>query len=155
RGEPRSADGIARLLSSQKHEIATAMPASVASSLRSTGMLDALDGDAQRPRAGTTRTAERASRHTADISRAPERKRNWLWPIAAAAAALALVVWGLNRVGDDEPERRIAAEDSDRPTQVAAVAPSDIDLTVGDVDLRESMTSVVDRASQSLRGVMD
>src|SRR5690606_12913994 len=84
-----------------------------------------------------------------------ERGRNWLWPVAAGAAALALVVWGLTRVGDDEPERRIAADAPDDTTRVAAVAPSDIDLTVGNVDLRESMTDVVDRASESLRGVTD
>jgi len=156
RGGTRSPEGIARLLGSQKREIADAIPASVASSLRSAGMLDALEEEPQRPRtAASTRTAESARRHTTETPRPVERKRNWLWPVAAGVAALALVVWGLTRVGDDEPDRRAAADVSDDTTQVAAVAPSDIDLTVGDVDLRESMTSVVDRTSQSLRGVTD
>src|SRR5690606_9261567 len=76
RGGTRRPEGIARLLGSQKREIADAIPASVASSLRSAGMLDALEEEPQRPRtAASTRTAESARRHTTETPRPVERKR--------------------------------------------------------------------------------
>jgi len=158
RGGAGNVDGIARLLRGQKQAIAAAMPASVASSLRSTGMLDALDEAPTRPQttaSATTATTDTAPRYTASTHRPAQRNRNWFWPIAAGLAAIALVIWGLTRFGNDEPDTRIAADDADETTQLAAVAPSDIDLRVGDVDLRERFTGVIDRAAQSLRGVTD
>lgn len=157
RGGTPSVDGIARLLKSQKHEIADAMPAGVASSLRSTGLLDALDEEPVPRRASASTTTATAStpRYATSTNRPVQKNRSWFWPIAAGVAALALVVWGLMQFTDDEPDRQIAADTSLDTTQLAAVAPSDIDLRVGDVDLRQQLTGVVDRASQSLRGVTD
>ena len=160
RGGTGNVDGITRLLKSQKQEIAEAMPAGVASSLRSSGMLDALDETPSRPRTAasatsTTTTADTAPRYAASTHRPVQKNRNWFWPIAAGLAALALVIWGLTQFGDDEPDTRIAADNTDETTQLAAVSPADIDLRVGGVDLRQRLTGVFDRASQSLRGVTD
>lgn len=156
-GGAPSADGIARLLKSQKREIADAMPASVASSLRSTGILDALEAEpAPRRRAETATATASTPRYASTPQRPTERRRGWFWPAAAGLVALALVVWGLTRLGGDEPDRRIATDTTtDDTTDLAAIAPSDIDLNVGGVDLRQELTGVVDRATQSLRGVTD
>jgi len=155
RGTP-SADGITRLLKSQRHEIASAMPASVASSLRSTGLLDALDEEPAARRTTTTTAAdETAPRSTTTMRRPAERRRgNWFWPVAAGIVAVALVAWGVTRLGDDEQETRTAADTATDDTNVA-VAPSDAALTVGGVDLGEELTSVVDRATRSLSTVTD
>ncbi len=151
RGTP-SADGIARLLKSQKHEIANAMPANVASSLRSTGILEALEDEPAPGRAAGTASSTASPRYSTPTQRSTNQKRSWFWPAVAGLAALALVVWGVTRLGDDEPDPRTAADTADDTTNLAA-APST--LTVGGVDLREELTSVVDRATQSLRGVTD
>lgn len=223
RGGGMNVDGISRMLQSHKREIAEAMPASVASSLRSTGVLDDLDHDPRhagtaaagahttagaagagtyagsstatgtsyagtgtapgttargttgaaphgttgRPRS-TTGATTGAPRRTAR-TQPPKDDRNWFWPIAAGIAAIALVVWGVTQMGDDEPDRPVTATTTvpaepvqttdpvatDDAVQVAALPPSDIDLRVGDVDLREQFTDAVDRATQSLRGVTD
>lgn len=152
-GGTPSVDGIARLLSSQKHEIANAMPAGLASSLRSTGILDALEDEPTRRTAGTASTAS-TPRYETTTQRPAQRNRSWFWPVAAGVAALALVVWGLTRLGDDDEDTRIAA-DRDADTTDLAAAPPNVDLSVGGVDLRQELTSVVDRATQSLRGVTD
>lgn len=159
-GGTPSVDGILRTLKGQKNEIADAIPASVASSLHSTGLLDALEEERapRRPAASATATSTASGttpRYAAASQRPVERKRNWFWPVAASLGVLALAAWGLTRFMDDEPDRRIAADTDSETTQVAALPASDIDLRVGDVDLRQQMTSVVDRASQSLRGVTD
>lgn len=154
RGTP-SVDGILRSLRGQKNEIADAIPASVASSLHSTGLLDALEeGPAPRRQAASATatsatSAAAAPRYASASPRPAERKRSRFWPIAAGLGVLALAAWGLTRFMDNEPDRR------SETTQVASLGASDIDLSVGNVDLREEMTSVVDRASQSLRGVTD
>src|SRR5690606_8392516 len=109
----------------------------------------------RRTTASATAASASTPRYAASMHRPVEKKRSWFWPIAAGLAALALVVWGLTQFTDDEPDRRIAADTSLETTQLAAVAPSDIDLRVGDVDLRQQLTGVFDRASQSLRGVTD
>ena len=162
RGTP-SVDGILRTLRGQRNEIADAMPASVASSLHSTGLLDALEEEPATRRSAASATATSTTsttsattpRYATASTRPPERKGSRFWPIAAGLAVLALAVWGLTRFMDNEPDRQIAADRASESTQVAALGDSDIDLSVGNVDLRQQMTSVVDRASQSLQGVTD
>src|SRR5690606_16189617 len=76
RGGASGVDGIARLLRSQKREIADALPASVASSLRSTGVLDALDEEPapRQTAASTTATTGGTPRHTERMHRPVERR---------------------------------------------------------------------------------
>lgn len=159
RGGTASADGIAQLLKGQKREIADAMPAGVASSLRSTGMLDALDEEPvpRRPAASAAAMSAASARNPRhDDTRPPAKKnRSWFWPVAAGVAAIAIAVWGLGQFRDAEPERQIATEDSGDTSELVAVAPSDIDLRVGDVDLGQELTGIVDRAAQSLSGITD
>lgn len=180
-----SLDGIARFLQGRRHEIAEALPAGVASSLRADGMLDDLEDEpghdsAAAYRAGASRdtTARTGSargtagaprttvpRHTATPLRA-EKDRNWFWPVAAGLAALALVVWGVTQLGDDEPDRTVTAdtqapaaepavEPADEPVQIAALPASERDLRVGNVDLGESLNDTVNQATATLSGISD
>lgn len=149
-------DGVMDMLQSQKAQITSALPAGVADSLRKTGLLGGA-GYVERP---TPKTVDTASRRTPPPAARPtesHRGRNW-GLIAVGVAALAVVLWGINRNRGPETEpaqqtARPAVEAPPRTQAPAAGAAGASALVVGNVDVGSEFNSIVDELSATMRGV--
>ncbi len=136
------ADGLATFLSSQKANIAGAIPGDFAPELQSAGLLDGIDlpnvgGVAEK----VSEMAEAAAGYAPEMS-APEMPKSggmMKWIIGA------LVLLGLGWFflgGGDAPE-------------MASDLPTGVDLNVGDVNVGEQFTGVVDGLKTTIGGITD
>ena len=145
RAQGLDAQGLARILSDQKDDIAHALPSGLASALGSTGLLD---GVADRLGEGVS-TAARTGRTTAAATRpittAPPPRRTSMLPWILGLAALLALLWAAYHFfSGDEPVREA--------TQVGQPAPN---LMVGDVDVGQQVTDLFTNTTTALNGMTD
>ena len=145
RAQGLDAQGLARMLSDQKDDIAHALPSGLASALGPTGLLD---GVADRLGEGVS-TAARTGRTTAAATRpittAPPPRRTSMLPWILGLAALLALLWAAYHfLFRDEPVREA--------TQVGQPAAN---LMVGDVNVGQQVTDVFNNATTALNGVTD
>jgi hypothetical protein len=136
------AGGIASLLSSQKDNIAAALPAGFANLLGGTGLLDSLGGAARTAAAGqTARVTTSAARAIGDTGqRAAAVSLNWLyWLIPLLAIVAALIYFFV------KPAEQLAQQG------VTAVQ----GLTVGGLDIGKQVTDSVTNLRTTLAGITD
>ncbi len=152
------ANGLATMLSSQKDQIAAAMPSGFSSYLRDSGFLDTLDGSIRRSTEAASASARRvsdmgeqatiaASRHAAAASPGMATWPYWL----AAVAVLAGLGW-MYMVNREQPQ---LAQDTNRPAAqpketVGAGTPNQ---TVA--ELTGQLTRSVDGMRTTLQGISD
>jgi hypothetical protein len=134
--------GMAKLLASQKSNIAAALPSGFSNLLGDTGLLDSLGG-AARDAAGAANQATRAAGSavytagTTSQRAASGAAARWLWLIPAAAIVAAVAYW-LNE-----------------PAQQALLHTTTQDLTVGGVDLGKQASDSLSSLRTTLSGVTD
>jgi hypothetical protein len=138
------AGGIASLLSSQKDNIAAALPAGFANLLGGSGLLDSLGGAARTATAAagqTARVTTSAARAIGDTGqRAAAVSLNWLyWLIPLLAIVAALIYFFV------KPAEQLAQQG------VTAVQ----GLTVGGLDIGKQVTDSVTNLRTTLAGITD
>jgi len=142
------AGSITSLLTSQKDNIAAAIPSGFGRLLGGTGLLDSLGDAAKRAATAgseTTRAAAASVARTFDDTRrsaaeATSGSTNWLlWAIPAIAIA-ALLVYLLGRPTEQVVQQGVSTVQS---------------LTVGGVDLGKQVTDSISSARSTLNGVND
>ena len=169
------ADGLASLLTSQKDQIAAAIPPGLAGQLSGTGLLDALDRGAAAARSRMGDAAERAS---AGVSQAGYAMSNAAsspaagnvassWPLwLLAVAVLAGLAWYLAARDTDEKvaeQTQPTATQPATPPRTAATPPRDQtvglatpgNLVVGGVNLTDQVNSSVAALRTTLNGITD
>ena len=160
--------GLARMLTDQKDNIAHALPAGLASSLGSSGLLE---GIADRLGEGTGTAAQAARSTTADAARwasgaattaagvagsatgaarqtAPGGGSALRW-IIGALVLLALIWAAYHFLFRSEVEQA-----GDRAPDTATQAPAQ-NLVVGDVNLGQEVTDAVENSTSTLNGITD
>jgi hypothetical protein len=168
------ATGLASLLTSQKDQIAAALPSGLASQLSGSGIMDALDRGAGAVRG---RVGEAADRASAGVSQAGHAMSNTAsayapgsvassWPLwLLAFAVLAGIVWFFAARDTDEKvaEQTQPPATQPAPAPRAAVAPSrdqtvglaTPSLMVGGVNLTDQVNSSVAALRTTLAGITD
>jgi Bacterial protein of unknown function (DUF937) len=154
------ASGLASLLTSQKDQIAAAIPSGLADQLSAAGLIDRATGSARSGAAAaggriaeaSERTVSRAGQAASAATRTTAASQ---WPYwLLAAVALGGIAWyALGRPGDD----KVAQVPPPSMTRTAAgtvgVAPTD--LTVGGVNLANQINSSVGSIRTLLPGITD
>jgi hypothetical protein len=143
---------ISSMLSSQKDNIAAALPSGLGSLLGGTGLLDSLGGAARTATSTTSDWASSATRAANDTGRrvastATSQAPNWLYwliPAAAIAALLAYLFGRPNEVAQDTTTRPTVATDTQRPVNTA-----DVNRQVSDSlnNLNNTLGGITDAAS--------
>ena len=138
------AGGIASLLSSQKDNIAAALPAGFANLLGGSGLLDSLGGAARTATAAagqTARVTTSAARAIGDTGqRAAAVSLNWLYWLIPLLAIVALLIYFFAR----------PAEQVVQPS-----VPTIPSLTVGGLDIRKEVTDSISNLRTTLAGITD
>jgi Bacterial protein of unknown function (DUF937) len=139
------AGGIASLLSSQKDNIAAALPAGFANLLGGSGLLDSLGGAAR------TATAAAAAGQTARVTTSAARaigdrgqraiSLNWLYWLIPLLAILAVLIYLFAR-----PTEQVVVQPG---------APAIPSLTVGGLDIRKEVTDSITNLRTTLTGITD
>jgi hypothetical protein len=139
------AGGIASLLSSQKDNIAAALPSGFANLLGGTGLLDSLGGAA--------RTATAAANQTARVTTSAARTIGDTGQRAAGAAALKWLYWLIPLLAILAVLIYLLA----RPTEqvVQPGVPAIPSLTVGGLDIRKEVTDSITNLRTTLAGITD
>jgi len=159
------AGGLASLLSSQKDQIASAIPSGLADQLSATGLLDRLGDDLRGSAAAASAAAGRfgsAAERTAYAATNPAvqaarstASSNWpLW--ALGLVALGAAAWYLLSQFGPGTEQVVQVPQSAavKPvSETVGAAPSN--LTVGGVNLRNRIDSSVDTLKSTLNGITD
>ena len=139
------AGGIASLLSSQKDNIAAALPAGFANMLAGTGLLDSLGGAARTATAAASQTARvttSAARAIGDTGqRAAAVSLNWLYWLIPLLAILAVLIYLFAR-----PTEQVVVQPG---------APAIPSLTVGGLDIRKEVTDSITNLRTTLTGITD
>lgn len=164
RSQGLDAQGLVRMLTDQKDNIAHALPANLASSLGSAGLLGGIgdrlaQGASSAAQAGRATAAEAtraasAARTTAAGLAAPARRDSGSigrWAIGALVV-LAVLWAGYHFLFRSEPVQQAADKAAGAVTQVGDAAKN---LTVGDVDLGQEVKGVFDGATKALNDVTD
>jgi hypothetical protein len=159
------ASGLAALLTSQREEIAAAIPSGLTNQLSGAGLLDAVNEGARSSAAAASATANRiggaSERTIATASQAASAARSnamsqlpfWL----VALAVLAGLAWYFLRGhGGDElaEETRATATQAVEQTR-ATTGLATANLTVGGVDLAKQVNASVGTLSAALTGIKD
>jgi hypothetical protein len=147
RAQGLDAQGLARLLTSQKDSIANALPAGLASALGPTGLLE---GVTDRLGEGVSAAARAARPTTAaprpgSVTAAPPPRRSSLLPWIIGALVLLALAWAAYQFLQRGEEVREAAP-------VGAPATN---LMVGDVNVGQQVTDALKNATDALNGITD
>jgi hypothetical protein len=150
RSQGLDAQGLARLLTSQKDSIVQALPAGLASALGSTGLLDGVvdrlgEGASAAAQAGraTSAAATRPAGVTATPAPQPGSRSLLRW-IIGLAVLLALIWAAYHFLYRGEPVR-----------EATQVGEPPANLMVGDVNVGQQVTDVFSNATTALNGVTD
>jgi hypothetical protein len=145
------ASGVTSLLTSQKDNIAAALPAGFSNLLSGTGVLDALGGAARSATVAGSEAARAAgstARAVADSGQraagaAAAASRNWLYWLIPIAAIVALLIYFLGRPAEQVVQQGVT------PAQSLMVSGLDLGKQVTDsiASLRTTLGSVTDTAS--------
>lgn len=127
------ADGLASFLSSQKGNIAQAIPADLAPQLQSSGLL----GGFEMPK--VSEMAEAATAYAPEVSAPEMPKSGGMMKWIIGAVVLAGLAWYF--LGGSKPEM--------------ASMPTDIDMSVGDVNVGDQFGGVVDSMTSTFSGITD
>jgi hypothetical protein len=168
------ADGLASLLTSQKDQIAAAMPSGLAGQLSGTGLLDALDRGAAAARSRMGDAAERASAGVTQAGHAMSNAASAYsprsvassWPLwLLALAVLAGLAWYLAARDTDEKVAEQTQPTATQPASPARTAAPPRDQTVGlatpgnlmvgGVNLTDQVNSSVAALRTTLNGITD
>jgi hypothetical protein len=152
------ASGIANLLTSQKQQIAAAIPSGLVDQMRVGGLVDAVEGSLRGGAAAASTAADRiGSAPRAAMARASEaasvarRASSVQWPYwVLGLAALGGLAWLL--LGD-WGGRRVAEQP--RPAATETVGLAAADLTVGGVNLADQVNSSIGALRNTLTGITD
>ena len=164
RAQGLDAQGLARMLSDQKDDIAHALPAGLANTLGLSGFLEGIadrlgEGASTVGRAGrataaeAVRTASVAATSAAGIAGASRRRRGSLlrWVVGGVAALAVLwVAYHFLFRGDQVQEAADQAVDT-----TAQVGEAAKNLMVGDVDVGQEVTNLVEGTTTALNDVTD
>jgi hypothetical protein len=138
------AGGIASLLSSQKDNIAAALPAGFANLLGGTGLLDSLGGAARTATAAagqTARATTSAARAIGDTGqRAASVSRNWLYWLIPLLAILAVLIYLFAKPAEQVAQQGVTAVQG---------------LTVGGLDIGKQVTDSITNLRTTLAGITD
>jgi len=150
-GRSLDASGVTSLLTSQKDNIAAALPAGFSNLLSGTGVLDALGGAARSATVAGSEAARAAgstARAVADSGQraagaAAAASRNWLYWLIPIAAIVALLIYFLGRPAEQVVQQGVT------PAQSLMVGGLDLGKQVTDsiASLRTTLGSVTDTAS--------
>jgi hypothetical protein len=164
RAQGLDAEGLARMLSEQRGQIAAALPAGLAGSLGAAGLLEGVGdrlgqgvsaaGQAGRATATEVARAAGAARTTAaGMARPANRGGGSMarWAVGTVAA-LAILWMGYHFLFRSEPMREAADKAATTATQVGEAGKS---LMVGDVDVGQQVKGVFDDATKALNEVTD
>jgi hypothetical protein len=165
RSRSLTAQGLARMLSDQKDDIAHALPTGLASALGPTGLLD---GVADRLGEGVSRVAQAGRASAADVTRTagaaattaagatayaqPRAGGSMLRWMVGLAVLLAVLWTAYHFLWPGEQVREAADTAPDTPTQVGEPAGN---LMVGDIDVGQQITGVFESATATLNGITD
>ena len=169
--ERRSRDltvqGLARMLSDQKDDIAQALPAGLASALGSTklleGVADRLGGGVSKAAQAGRATAAEAGRASVaaaasaagvagSAARVPQRGGSNLRWAVGLAVVLAVLWTGYHFLSRNQEVREAADQAADTAAQVGEAASN---LMVGNVDVGQQITGVFEGATAALDGATD
>ncbi len=156
------ANGLASMLTSQKDQIAAALPSGFTSYLRDAGFLDTIDGNMRRTAeaasASARRVSDMAEQATMSTARrasvAPQRMTTWPYWLGAIA-----ILAGLGWMYMANQNRPQVAQDTSRETTRPAPQPSETtgagtpNQTVA--DLTGQLTRSVDGMRTTLQGISD
>ena len=157
------ASGLASLLTSQKDQIAAAMPAGLADQLSAAGLIDGATGSLRSGAAAASAAGGRfaeASQQT--VSRAGEAasaavrttaKSQWPYWLVAAVVLGGLAWFALGRSGEDTVAQVPPPSTTRTATGTVGAAPTD--LTVGGMNLANQVNSSVGSIRTVLPGITD
>ena len=136
------AGGIASLLSSQKDNIAAALPAGFANLLEGSGLLGSLGGAARTATAGqTARVTTSAARAIGDTGqRAAAVSLNWLYWLIPLLAILAVLIYLFAKPAEQVAQQGVTAVQG---------------LTVGGLDIGKQVTDSFNTLRTTLAGITD
>jgi hypothetical protein len=137
------AGGIADLLSSQKDNIAAALPAGFANLLGGTGLLDSLGGAARTATAAAGQTARLTTSAARAIGDRGQRalSLNWLYWLVPLLAILAVLIYLFAW-----PTEQVVVQPG---------VPAIPSLTVGGLDIRKEVTDSITNLRSTLAGITD
>jgi hypothetical protein len=148
---PLDASGVTSLLTSQKGNIAVALPAGFSNLLSGTGVLDAIGAAARSATAAGSEAARAAGSTTRAVvdrgqpaaGAAAAASRNWLYWLIPIVAIAALLIYFLSRPAEQVGQQGVP------PAQSLMVGGLDLGKQVTDsiTSLRTTLSSVTDTAS--------
>jgi hypothetical protein len=138
------AGGIASLLSSQKDNIAAALPSGFANLLGGTGLLDSLGGAARTATAAASQTASVTASATRAIGdtgqRAAAVSLNWLYWLIPLLAIVAVLIYLFAKPAEQVAQQGVTAVQG---------------LTVGGLDIGKQVTDSITNLRTTLVGITD
>jgi hypothetical protein len=137
------AGAITSLLSSQKDNIAAALPAGFANLLGGTGLLDSLGGAARTATAAagqTARATTSAARAVGDTGRRAAVSLNWLYWLIPLLAILAVLIYLFAKPAEQVAQQGVTAVQG---------------LTVGGLDIGKQVTDSITNLRTTLAGITD
>jgi hypothetical protein len=137
------AGAITSLLSSQKDNIAAALPSGFANMLAGTGLLDSVGGVARTASAAASQTARVTTSTVRPIGDRGQRavSRNWLYWLIPLLAILAVLIYLFAR-----PTEQVVVQPG---------VPTIPSLTVGGLDIRKEVTDSITNLRTTLAGITD
>jgi len=157
------ASGLASLLTSQKDQIAAAMPSGLADQLSAAGLIDAATGSLRSGAAAASaaggrfaeapeRTVSRAGEAASATARATAASQ-WPYWLVAAVVLGGLAWFALGRSGEDTVAQLPPPSTTRTATGTVGAAPTD--LTVGGMNLANQINSSVGSIRTLLPGITD
>ena len=137
------AGAITSLLSSQKDNIAAALPAGFANLLGGTGLLDSLGGAARAATAAAgqaARVTTSAARAVGDTGRRAAVSLNWLYWLIPLLAILAVLIYLFAKPAEQVAQQGVTAVQG---------------LTVGGLDIGKQVTDSISNLRTTLAGITD
>jgi len=136
--------GLVGELMGQKNQITRAIPDDISRQLQGSGIFDDLMGSAGAAASATAASASASMRTAADMSQAAtEKSSSWLRWVIGAAVILAILYFVSGMLGGNEGT-------AERTSMVSAQ-----DLTVGGVNLGDSVKNLFSDLSRSLGSITD
>lgn len=153
------ANGLASLLTSQKDQIAAAIPSGLAGQLSSAGLIDGATGSLRSGAAAASaaggRFAEASERTISGASAMASRTTAFQWPYwLVAALVLGGLAWfALGRSGEDTVAQVPTSTTTRTATGTVGKAPAD--LTIGGMNLANQVNASVGSLRTVLPGITD
>ena len=157
------ASGLASLLTSQKHQIAAAIPSGLADQLSAAGLIDGATGSLRSGAAAASaaggrfaeaseRTVSRAGQAASAAARTTAASQ-WPYWLVAAVVLGGLAWFALGRSGEDTVAQVPPPSTTRTATGTVGLAPTD--LTVGGMNLANQINSSVGSIGTVLPGITD